>query len=115
MLRNLKAKHYLFFAGGLFVSIIVTGKYFFKLEPTLTLEILQLCTILFALVTFLYTKRKDFSTEVSKQIAFYSEKVIPLQGEFMKVLLQTEIVFVRVELIDDTFESLCNDPKKIPC
>lgn len=96
MSEKITGKMLVAFAIGFVFSTIITARLIFKLEPRLTLEILQFSSILIALTTFVYTRKKDEKSEVANQIAFFRKEVIPLEDDFL--LAQRNLGIDRLKL-----------------
>ncbi|HEY0964690.1 MAG TPA: hypothetical protein VGE31_02750 [Candidatus Paceibacterota bacterium] len=102
-------KIFLSFSFGLFSSVILCAKYLFEISPSITLDVLQFSSILLAIFTFLYTRKKDEYAEVTNQLSFYREKVIPREDKFLSGIDKHGEKRVYLDFDTDKFDEICKN------
>lgn len=119
LMKKLNSSLYPFLVGLITPILISTIYLFWKVRGEvsdlkfleLTLSALLLLGVLIAYVTYITNRSKGNRMEVSKQIAFFREKVLPPQDDFMSEVKNMGTDFVRVSFFTTDFSSLCKDPE----
>jgi len=98
-------------ALGILISIIFFGKFVFRLESSLVLDLLQFISLLLAFVGILSglikyheEKEKEKSKEIIELVAFFRNEILPLHFNIINILREKKLDVVQISLRNPTME-----------